>query len=42
MPENDSAQIKLGKVSKELQDQYQAMQTEYNNKVQDFINLSSK
>lgn len=37
MPENDSALLKLGKASKDLQDQYQVMQAEYNSKIQDFI-----
>jgi outer membrane protein len=37
MPENDSAIAILGKASKDLQDQYQMMQDEYNSKIQDFI-----
>jgi outer membrane protein len=37
MPESDSAQLKLEKASKELQDQLQAMQVELNNKYQDYV-----
>jgi outer membrane protein len=37
MPESDSAQLKLEKASKELQDQLQAMQVELNNKYQDYL-----
>ena len=37
MPENDSAQVKLEKATKEIQDQYKAMQVEYSDKYQDFI-----
>jgi len=38
MPENDSAQVKMGKLANEMQNQFQEMQNEYNNKYQDFIN----
>ena len=37
MPESDSAQAKLEKVSKELQAQLETMQVELNNKYQDYI-----
>ncbi len=37
MPESDSAQAKLEKMVKELQNQMEAMQTEFNNKYQDYI-----
>ena len=36
MPENDSAQVKIGKLGNEMQSQFQEMQNEYNNKYQDF------
>ncbi|HHJ11420.1 MAG TPA: OmpH family outer membrane protein [Bacteroidetes bacterium] len=36
MPENDSAQAHLQRFAKELQDQYDAMQVEYNKKAQEF------
>ncbi len=36
MPENDSAQAKLQRFAKELQDQFDAMQVEYNKKFQEF------
>ena len=37
MPENDSAQVKIEKVAKDLQDQFQTMQNEYGNKYKDFV-----
>jgi outer membrane protein len=37
MPESDSAQVKMEKAAKELQDQLEAMQVEFNNKYQDYI-----
>lgn len=37
MPENDSAQVKIEKVAKDLQDQFQTMQNEYGNKYKDFM-----
>lgn len=37
MPENDSAQAKFEKVTKELQDQLEAMQVEFNKKYQDYV-----
>lgn len=37
MPENDSAQVKIGKLANEMQNQFQEMQNEYNSKYQDFI-----
>ena len=37
MPESDSAQSKLEKMVKELQNQMEAMQVEFNNKYQDYI-----
>lgn len=37
MPESDSAQTKLEKVSKDLQSQLEAMQVELNNKYQDYV-----
>lgn len=37
MPESDSAQAKLEKVSKDLQSQLEAMQVELNNKYQDYL-----
>jgi outer membrane protein len=37
MPESDSAQAKLEKAVKELQNQLEAMQVEFNNKYQDYI-----
>ncbi len=36
MPENDSAQAKLQHFAKQLQDEFNAMQVEYNKKAQDF------
>ena len=36
MPERDSAQVKLEKYSKELQDQLETIQVEFNNKLQDY------
>ena len=38
MPENDSAQAKLKRFAKQLQDEYNAMQVEYNKKAQEFQN----
>jgi len=37
MPESDSAQLKIEKITKELQEQLQAMQVELNNKYQDYL-----
>ena len=37
MPESDSAQSKLEKMVKELQNQMEAMQVEFNNKYQDYV-----
>ncbi len=37
MPESDSAQAKLEKATKELQDQLEAMQVEFNKKYQDYV-----
>ncbi|NOY36974.1 MAG: OmpH family outer membrane protein [Chlorobi bacterium] len=37
MPENDSAQAQLQHYAKQLQDQLQTMQTEYNTKLQDYL-----
>lgn len=37
MPENDSAQVKIDKVAKDLQNQFQTMQNEYTNKYKDFM-----
>jgi outer membrane protein len=37
MPESDSAQVKMEKAAKELQDQLEAMQVEFNNKYQDYV-----
>lgn len=37
MPENDSAQVKIEKVAKDLQDQFQTMQNEYGTKYKDFM-----
>ena len=37
MPESDSAQLKIEKITKELQDQLQAMQVELNSKYQDYL-----
>jgi outer membrane protein len=37
MPESDSAQVKMEKAAKELQEQLEAMQVEFNNKYQDYI-----
>lgn len=41
MPESDTAQMKIEKATKELQDQFQAMQVEYNKKKQDLIDKQS-
>lgn len=37
MPESDSAQLKIEKAAKELQDQLEAMQVEFNQKYQEMI-----
>ena len=37
MPETDSAQVKMEKAAKELQEQLEAMQVEFNNKYQDYV-----
>lgn len=37
MPENDSVQVKIEKVAKDLQNQFQTMQNEYTNKYKDFV-----
>jgi outer membrane protein len=37
MPENDSAQVKIEKVAKDLQNQFQTIQNEYTNKYKDFM-----
>jgi outer membrane protein len=37
MPESDSAQLKLEKVAKDLQNQLETMQVELNNKYQDYV-----
>jgi len=37
MPERDSAQVKLQKHQKELENQLEVMQVEYNNKLQDYL-----
>lgn len=37
MPESDSAQLKLERISKELQDQLQTMDVELKNKYQDYL-----
>jgi outer membrane protein len=36
MPESDSAQKKIEKLTKDIQGQYEAMQVEYNTKLQDY------
>jgi len=37
MPESDSAQVKLEKMTKDLENQFQAMQKEYDNKYKEFV-----
>lgn len=37
MPEKDSAQAKFEKITKELQEQLESMQVEFNNKYQDYV-----
>lgn len=37
MPESDSAQVKLEKITKDLENQFQTMQKEYDNKYQEFV-----
>jgi outer membrane protein len=37
MPERDSAQVKLQKLQKTLEDQLEVMQVEYNNKLQEYL-----
>jgi len=39
MPERDSAQVKLQKYQKTLEDQLETMQVEYNNKLQDYLKI---
>jgi outer membrane protein len=39
MPERDSAQVKLQKYQKTLEDQLEVMQVEYNNKLQDYMKI---